>query len=250
MKANLFINDKTYAVNFDEGIDISLNMKDGTENPSCFYLGYPSIQAIRANSFIGSVAEGGACNCEEIRVSPHGHGTHTESVGHVSRERIALTSVLKRFHFLAQLITVQPIELPNGDRCISPEQIKINKGVEAIIIRTLPNTEDKKTKLYSGQNPCYFTPEATAFLAEHHIQHLLCDLPSVDREEDGGALAAHKAFWNYPEQTRFQATITELIYVEDAIPDDLYLLQIQITSLETDASPSKPVLYRLNDEMA
>jgi hypothetical protein len=41
------------------------------------------------------------------------------------------------------------------------------------------------------------------------------------------------------------ATITEMVFVPDAVADGIYLLNIQIASLETDASPSKPVLYPL-----
>jgi hypothetical protein len=82
-------------------------------------------------------------------------------------------------------------------------------------------------------------------MAERGILHLLIDLPSVDREEDGGKLAAHKAFWQYPARPRMDATITELIFVNNMITDGLYLLNLQICSLSLDASPSKPVIYAL-----
>ena len=84
------------------------------------------------------------------------------------------------------------------------------------------------------------------YIVECGVKHLLIDLPSVDREEDGGQLLAHKAFWQYPENIRANATISELIYVNNVIKDGLYLLNIQITALELDASLSKPVLYKLN----
>ena len=76
-------------------------------------------------------------------------------------------------------------------------------------------------------------------------------MPSVDREEDEGKLVAHKAFWNVinttklNEDARLDCTITELIYVDDLVLDGTYLLNLQIASFENDASPSKPVLYRL-----
>ena len=77
------------------------------------------------------------------------------------------------------------------------------------------------------------------------VRHLLIDLPSVDREEDGGELQAHKAFWNYPTEDRLDCTITELIYVANEIPDGFYILNIQIIPFELDVSPSKPVIYPL-----
>jgi hypothetical protein len=82
-------------------------------------------------------------------------------------------------------------------------------------------------------------------MKERNILHLLLDLPSVDREEDGGALAAHKAFWQYPEMPRLEATITEMIYVDNVIADGLYLLEIQMPAMELDASPSRPYIYPL-----
>ena len=77
------------------------------------------------------------------------------------------------------------------------------------------------------------------------MNHLLIDLPSVDKEIDGGALAAHKKFWNMHGEVRKTSTITELIYVPNSVIDGLYLLNLQIPSMELDAVPSKPVLYKL-----
>jgi kynurenine formamidase len=128
--------------------------------------------------------------------------------------------------------------------------LKFQKS-EALIIRTLPNLETKKSKNYSKTNPPYLSEEAAIFIREIGIQHLLIDLPSVDREEDEGKLLAHKAFWNVKDVTnlnedaRMNCTITEMIYVEDEIQDGNYMLNLQIASFENDASPSKPILYKL-----
>jgi hypothetical protein len=73
----------------------------------------------------------------------------------------------------------------------------------------------------------------------------------VDREEDEGKLLAHKAFWkvkdvnNLNDDARLHCTITEMIFVEDEIQDGSYILNLQIASFENDASPSKPILYKL-----
>jgi hypothetical protein len=100
---------------------------------------------------------------------------------------------------------------------------------------------------YSGNNPTYLESALGEFLASQNVKHLLVDLPSVDREEDGGALATHHAFWQYPQNTRLDATISELIFVNNEIADGFYLLNLQIASFESDASPSKPVLYKLTE---
>ncbi len=125
------------------------------------------------------------------------------------------------------------------------DQLEWEEGVEAIIIRTLPNYPDKMFRHYGGTNPAYLDASVTGKMAEAKILHLLLDLPSVDREEDGGMLSAHKAFWQYPEAPRLEATISEMIYIDNVVPDGLYLLQIQMPAMELDASPSRPYIYPL-----
>lgn len=120
-----------------------------------------------------------------------------------------------------------------------------NKKREALVIRTLPNLSEKKSKQYSHSNPPYLSEAAALFLSQKGIEHLLVDLPSVDKEKDEGALAAHHAFWNTSGKIRMQATITEFIYVPNAIKDGTYFLNLMIAPFENDASPSKPVLYAI-----
>ena len=50
-----------------------------------------------------------------------------------------------------------------------------------------------------------------------------------------------------PRQTALKKTITELIYIPNEVEDDYYILQFQIASFENDASPSKPILYKIMD---
>ena len=52
----------------------------------------------------------------------------------------------------------------------------------------------------------------------------------------------------HPANPILDKTITELVYVHDSIKDGEYILQIQIISLENDASPSKPILYEIVKE--
>ena len=70
-------------------------------------------------------------------------------------------------------------------------------------------------------------------------------MPSIDKEQDGGELEAHHAFWNYPNKVELEKTITELIYVPNEINDGTYILNLQIAPFENDASPSKPILYKV-----
>ncbi len=240
---------KSYTACLQEGTDISIPMRSGADNPNCYQSPHPDFHPITDQGFIGSVAEGGACNHFQLTFTPHGNGTHTECYGHISADSDAtIHNCLKKFHFLAQVLTVTPELQASGDRVISRSMIAealMVPAPEAVIVRTEPNTLSKQVRDYSGSNPSYLEAEVAAYLADRRVQHLLVDLPSVDREQDGGRLEAHKAFWQFPENTRKQSTITELVYLPPEVQDGLYLLNLQIASFMTDASPSKPVIYPL-----
>lgn len=228
--------------NLDQGLDLSIPVRRGENSVEAFYIPHAQMEPFRAGGFVGSVPEGGACNCENIHFNAHGNGTHTECVGHVSKEAHYMTETLHRHFFEAVVLSIYPEAQDDGDHIIQAHQIP-NELPEAFIIRTLPNSNEKKTKKYSGTNPVYLHPDAATKIREAGVKHLLIDQPSVDKEEDGGALAAHKNYWNYPNHPRLDATITELIYVSESIKDGRYLLNLMTSNMESDAVPSKPMLY-------
>jgi hypothetical protein len=83
--------------------------------------------------------------------------------------------------------------------------------------------------------------------------HLLVDLPSIDREDDGGLLAAHRAFFDLPAgnladvdaTTLAPRTVTELIAVDDDVAAGVYALFLQPAPLLADAAPSRPLIAPL-----
>jgi len=240
-------NKKNYQADLAIPIDISIPLQSGNANPNTFFLNEPIFEPVRANNFIGSVALGGNCNCENLSINAHGNGTHTECVGHISNEKITINKSLKTFFSIAQLISIKPKSQSNGDKVVMLDDVKniLDNSAESIVLRTLPNDESKCIQNYSGANPTYVQEEFCEFLAQKNIKHFLLDLPSVDKESDEGKLLAHHAFWQYPLKPRLDATISEMIYVPTKIEDGMYLLNIQIASFESDASPSKPLLYKL-----
>lgn len=252
MKISFDFNDKQYSADLAAPLDLSIPLRAGLENPNCFWAPPVEIWPVVAGDFIGDTTKGGAVNFKNITLNPHGNGTHTECVGHISTEKFTINDCLRRFHFLAKLVTLYPTRLDNGDRIILKNQVeevmKLGEA-EALILRTMPNDDDKLNRNYSSTNPPYLHHEAVDYLVECGIEHLLLDLPSVDREEDGGKLFSHRAFWCYgyvADQIRKNCTITEMIFVDNHIQDGLYLLNLQIASLELDASPSKPVVYKVD----
>ncbi len=249
MEITLQHNNREYTADLSSPIDISIPLIAGVNGPKCFSAPDFTVEPVISGDWIGDINQGGSVNFKTITINPHGNGTHTECVGHISTEDITINKVLTNFHFIAELITIKPSTAANGDKIITLEQMisAIDQGnTEALILRTLPNDTEKIRKNYSGTNPPYIDPTAIKHLVHRGIKHLLIDLPSVDREEDDGKLASHKGFWNYPDSIDKKKTITEMVYIHNSIPDGLYLLNIQIASIEIDASPSKPVLYNLS----
>ncbi|MNQ52336.1 Kynurenine formamidase [compost metagenome] len=241
-----------FEIDLSKPIDISIPLTNTDENPIAWYIEKPVIEPVVFGDWIGKVSEGkSSTNFNNIFFNPHGHGTHTECLGHITNDFYSINQALKQFFFFAKLITIEPEKI-GEDLVITKEQISASLNgakPEAIIIRTLPNQAAKKSRKYSNTNPPYLSEDAAIFIRESEIDHLLIDLPSVDKEHDEGKLLAHKAFWNVKDtcqlnsDARFNATITEMIFVSNEIDDGNYILNLQIASFENDASPSKPILY-------
>ncbi len=123
--------------------------------------------------------------------------------------------------------------------------------IDALIVRTLPNSHDKKSAVYSEENqPPFFTCEAMTLIDSLKIDHLLVDFPSLDRMYDDGLLTNHHLFWNVPEGMHMlagssltQRTITEFVFVPDEKTDGVYLLEIGCPAWKTDAAPSRPLIF-------
>ncbi len=248
MKATLTFNNQKLHIDLSKPLDISIPLKSGTQNPLAWYIDPPIMSPVEMGDWIGNVEKGGAVNFNNIRFNPHAHGTHTESVGHISKEFHSVHDIFETYFFLAEVISIMP-ESQGDDQVISAAQLIEaigSKKPEAIVIRTLPNNSSKLERQYSNTNWPYLQEQAATFLREIGLKHLLIDLPSVDKEKDEGALLAHRAFWNYPNNPRYNATITELIYVPDEIADGSYVLNLQTAPFVNDAAPSRPVLYKIN----
>lgn len=246
MIASIQLRNKEIKVDLSKPIDLSISLKNGDQNPSAWYVPPVKIQAVTKDDWVGSVKQGGSVNFYNIFFNPHGHGTHTECVGHISKEKESVNESIKTYFFSSQLISVKPSE--QGQDCVITKnciESNFKEGVEAIVIRTLPNDKSKLVRQYSNTNPPYLSAEAAIFLRDKGVKHLLVDLPSVDKEKDGGQLAAHHAFWNFPQNTRYDCSITELIFVPNHVMDGNYLLNLSFAPFDNDASPSRPTLYKI-----
>ena len=248
MKATIEYNSRKIEIDVSKPIDISIAIDVSKQNVNAWYLDDPKIFPEEVDGENISVENGAVVNFNSIHFNPHSHITHTECVGHITEKVHSVNQNLKHYFHLAELITIAPIEV-DGDLVIATKQLKMalrNKKRDAVVIRTLPNLTDKKSMKYSNTNPTYLLEETAVFLKEKGIKHLLVDLPSVDKEKDEGKLLAHNAFWNTGGPLRMDATITEFIYVPNEVTDGEYLLNLMVAPFENDATPSKPILYKIN----
>ena len=247
MKAIIEYNSRKIEIDVSKPIDISIAIDTSKTNINAWYIEDPKIAPVEVDGELVKVSEGAVVNFNNIYFNPHSHITHTECVGHITEKVHSINQNLKHYFFVAELITIAP-ESNGEDFYISEKQLKIglrNKKRDAIVIRTLPNLSDKKSMRYSHTNPPYLLEEAAIYLREKGIKHLLIDVPSLDKEDDGGKMLAHNAFWNTAGKMRMDATITEFIFVPNTVEDGEYLLNLMIAPFENDATPSKPILYKI-----
>jgi arylformamidase len=246
MRVNITYNKQKYVANLTNPLDISIPIAQNGVN--AWGVDNMRINPVNSGDWIGDVEMGSPVNFNNIFFNPHAHTTHTECLGHISPEKESLNQELLTFFFISDLISIAPKKV-NNDFIITKNLIKkmISKedNIEALIIRTIPNSKSKKHKNYSNTNPPYLSEEAARYLVSIGVRHLLVDLPSIDKEDDHGALIAHKTFWQFPENKRHGCTITEFIYVPNNIKDGKYLLNLQFIPFKNDASPSRPVLFKL-----
>lgn len=245
MHLHCSIEGNSYTALLSKSIDLSQGFGLGGDNALAFHIPPAEIAPIRVGDFVGSVAAGSGANCEVIQFCAHGNGTHTECIGHITRERHSVNKLIGSGLKAACLVSVTP-EKRGDDWVITAPGLSATllHRTPAIIIRT-NNISDIRGKNWSGTNPCYFEPAAIKLLVDAGYEHILTDLPSIDREEDGGALASHHVWWQYPQNPRMHASITELIVVPEMLQDGLYLLNLQFAPIESDASPSRPIVYPL-----
>jgi kynurenine formamidase len=222
---------------------------------------------------VGDVNQGGSCNFETYDFTPHCNGTHTECVGHIASQSVYVHEVLKESVVLATVLSISPVsgaqtadfyqpQLHEDDLVIDQASLEAawiqieNPFSQALVIRTLPNSGDKRERDYMKNVPPFFSNEAMQWIHEQGFTHLLVDMPSVDRLFDEGKLSNHHIFWQVPAgvlevdlSNPFTAnrTITEMVFVPDSIEDGCYLLEMQLAAFMSDAAPSRPRLMKLKE---
>jgi hypothetical protein len=299
-------------IDLSRPISLAIDLDFSDRQPRHFGAPQATSRPFAVPGFSGSVEHGASCNCQTLTLIPHCNGTHTECVGHLTREPLDAHRVAPLGFIPATLVTVEPVAAGTSregtdptpqpdDQLITRHALEKSwlaataavtsvapatgagatrttgvgaggvRGAEtaagaitskttpahfeprALIIRTLPNKPDKQHRDYNDSTPPYLSREAAELLIERGIEHLVVDLPSIDRARDEGRLTAHRIFFGLPpgstalaQATRARATVTELAYIPDAACDGPYLLELQVPALGGDAVPSRPLLYPMS----
>ncbi len=255
-------------------ISLAAPVSFAPDAPSYFGAPPAASRPVRLPGFSGCVAEGASCNCSSLSLTPHCHGTHTECVGHLTREPLDAWQVAPIGWMFAALLTVpgeradsehgraessDPAPRP-GDRLITRAALleRWPRGLasepRALVLRTqLAKPLGRGAEpVESGALPPYLSREAATLLVERRIEHLVVDLPSIDRLADEGRLTAHRIFFGLPPGARDvgaaqrpHCTVTELARIPPDTHDGGYLLELQLPALAGDAVPSRPLLHPL-----
>jgi len=254
-------------------VSIAIPLEFDGSQPNHFGADLASATPMKSGDFIGDTRQGGSCNAEQITFNPHCNGTHTESISHVINELIPPHEVIKQPIMKAYVLSLTPQVFTSVDdnkdsyqptakgsdlmlckKMFTAVKKEIQSNVKALIIRSLPNSESKLNQVYSeSDQPPFFSNQAIQWLADHtQIEHLLVDMPSIDRLHDDGLLSNHRIFWNIEagshqlaENHYCHKTITEMVFVPSEIKDGHYLLDLQIPRFNLNAVPSNPLLYQL-----
>jgi arylformamidase len=260
-------------VDLGQPVSLAMEVRFDGEGSGHFGAPAPSARPLTVPGFSGSVAAGASCNCSTLTLTPHCNGTHTECAGHLTLQPLDAFRTVPPGLIPAVVLSVAPESgartsetsrpPPRAeDRLITRRLLagawslraRAASSARALVIRTLQRTSPGggSTLERPGVAPPYLSYEAMLWIAEQGIEHLIVDLPSVDRIQDEGALTAHRAFFGLPpgvrdldQARRRQCTITELAHVPPAVADGEYLLELQVPALAGDAVPSRPLLYAL-----
>jgi kynurenine formamidase len=253
----------------DRGVSLAIAVEFGASGPRHFGAAAPSSKPFAVGNFSGSVASGASANCSTITLTPHCQMTHTESVAHLTREAGDAWRVVPRGPMPAVVVSVIPEPASESSESTDPQPFATDTLISrrrlraawpmgrmvdpvAAVIRTLPNDAGKRARNYDELVPPYLTREAVEWLIEKRIEHLVLDVPSLDRTHDEGHMVGHRLFFGLPpgssargDAARSRATITELAFIPDEVPDGPCILSLAVPAIGGDAVPSQPIVYPL-----
>ena len=271
------LTNRKYYVDISKPLSLAIPVDFKADNcsalqPNHFDANFAATKPMQGGGFIGDTTQGGSCNVNELIINPHCNGTHTETIAHICDANHELSKKISDISppplMPCVLISVTPVKMHETDDSYTPSLVTgdliitratlinlladyNNEQLQSLVIRTLPNSKDKCKQTYNQDNqPPFFSREAILYLNERGVEHLLVDMPSLDRLHDDGLLTCHHIFWQVEEgkhrvnkNSLVNKTITEMVFIDNQINDGFYFINLQTPAFVNDAAPSRPVLY-------
>lgn len=244
-------------MDFAAATPLALQLDFHAPHPRHFGAPQAEMQPLRLGDFEGEVVRGASCNCSRITLVPHCNGTHTEGASHLTVQQVPLQQYVPLSPVPALLLSVAPVAASGSGEDTDPlpqpqDRILTRSGLlqawtafagchpTALLLRTGADV--------GTDNPPYLSRQFVHEILDRGIEHLVVDLPSVDRSRDEGRLTAHRLFFGLPphsvdraQATRANCTITELAHFPGHLPDGPCALQLQLAPFSGDAVPSRPL---------
>jgi len=244
-------------LDFAAATALALQLDFSAPHPRHFGAPAAEMQPLRLGDFEGEVVRGASCNCSRITLVPHCNGTHTEGVGHLTVQQVPLQQYVPLSPLPALLLTVSPQVAAGCDEDTDPFPLPGDELItRAALLRAWqPFAQHRPPALLlrtganiDGGNPPYLSRQFAQELLARGVEHLVLDLPSVDRAQDEGLLTAHRIFFGLPahsvdraQASRPRCTITELAQFPAHLTDGPCALQLQLAPFSGDAVPSRPL---------
>lgn len=270
MRYLLTIDDNLFVMDYAQAVSLAHPTKFDTGVSNPFGVAAAAALPKRFHNFLADTRLGGSCNVREVTSVPHCHGTHSESQSHVCHDLISINDCFGPEPMVACLLEVsgtaatdtsegRPSNAGGNDQIITAasldrafQQLSLPPIRPTALVVRCANPE-KWAQSHSGiEMPPYFSIEAMKWIRQWQCRHLLVNLPSVDRLDDGGVLACHRIFWDMDalghelgSPARIHCTITELLHIPVNITVGMYALLLQIPPWMTDAAPCRPYLVPL-----
>ena len=230
-----------------------------------------SARPLRAGDSAAASTRGASCNCEVITLTPHCNGTHTECVGHLTRERARRQGVIPRRLLLAVLLTSSRSSPATARESSDPapraDDLLITRGAlerawpappaprlqaRARDPHAAQRAPTSRTRDYAPRRRRTCRARRRSWLVERGIVHLVSMCPRSTAAAMGAgsprtasSSACRRGAARSLEAAAARSTITELAFVPDALADGWYLLSLQVPALGGDAVPCRPLLYPL-----
>lgn len=260
--------ERRWTLELGDAVDLTRRLGFDERDPTAFALPPARAVAVGGDGWRLRTEDGGSVNCDTVTVTPHGNTTHTETIGHIALERPSIGDLPLPPMLGAILLRVATTPLgPSGEGYVgksAPDDPVVTAAGLEVAFAALPDEARAgwrdaliigtgQTTRSAGDEPVppYLTTEAVAWIRALGFDHVVLDVPSIDRVVDGGGLSNHHTFWGLPTRgddgaarsmqsaTGPDRSITELALVPPGQPAGPGALLLAPARWALDAAPSR-----------